>query len=491
VSTGSDRLQPTEVRGAGRQTMPTGFIAGVGGSKTRRQQAAMPRFISRRSDRELGPNSRTLLGRGQLAFLAQNSPIRLLTFLRDICPQVDFAITQDLAIAIPPEGLPIVAQNEKQETDEAGSKVIRDLWKSLPDEIGGLGGLQTTQMLVAKFTGTSALEAVPAKRLDGVARVWPVDPLTLAFDRDTPDSDMTVYQRQAGLTQWQRLRSTTFFWNAWNHWVDDPWGKSDYSTVLPEVLVDLALVQDLRDSVHNQAWPRKGVPFNWENTYKIAADIFHLSDKEKAKEFVANQFDMVRKKLKEIQPDEDILFDSSGGNLVPLPGGGYAGIEPVIDFFQKRIFWGCKKLPTMMGFGQNVSESFGTLSWIVQALELEKFRAFILEPIVKAAQLHLDLKGIPLTAAAKYTRLRTSDALVDAQTRSIEIQNELLLWANGLQTQEEVAVKLTGSGVVKPMDAPASMGNPNGNPSGNQGKAGVNPTGQSAAEQKASQKRTR
>lgn len=488
MSTASDRLVPQEVRGTGRETLPAGFVAG-GGSATIRPKGAIPRFISRRLERDFGWLGRSIGGRATLGVLAQTNPLRLLTHLPSLCPQADFAINQNLAIAIPPDGLPIVAVNEQKEVDAVGTLNIENLWKSLPNEIGGLAGLQGTQMLVGTLTGLCAIEAVPARKLNGVARAWPIDPLTLAFDRKTPDSDMTAYQRQSGNVQFKELRSTTFFWNAWNHWVDDPWGKSDFSTVLPEIIVDMALIQDIRDSVKNQAWPRKAVPFNWENTYKIAKDVFHLNDLEKAKEFVANQFDMVRKKLKEIQPDEDLVYDSSNGNIVPLTGGGYAGIEPVIKFFQQRIFWGLKKLPSMMGFAEDTSESFSTLSWVLQALELEKMRAFIVDPLVQVAQLHLDLQGIPLTAVAKYPRLRTTDALVEAQTRSIEIQNELLLWMNGAQSQEQFSVKLTGSKPDRAMAEPKSMGNPNGNAAGGQGAAGQNPSGQTSNEQNALQKR--
>lgn len=488
MSTASDRLVPQEVRGTGRQTLPSGFVAG-GSSVSIRPKGAIPRFISRRLERDFGFLGRSIGGRATLGVLAQSNPLRLLTHLPSLCPQADFAINQNISIAIPPEGLQIVAQNDQKEVDAAGTANIEALWKSLPNEIGGLAGLQGTQMLVGTLTGLCAIEAVPAKRLNGVARAWPIDPLTLAFDRQTPDSDMTAYQRQSGNVQFKALRSTTFFWNAWNHWVDDPWGKSDFSTVLPEILVDLALIQDIRDSVKNQAWPRKAVPFNWENTYKIAKDVFHLNDLEKAKEFVANQFDMVRKKLKEIQADEDLVYDSSNGTIVPLVGGGYAGIEPIIKFFQQRIFWGLKKLPSMMGFVDNLSESASTQAWMLQALELEKMRAFFLDPIVQVAQLHLDLQGIPLTAVAKYPRLRTTDALVEAQTRSIEIQNELLLWANGAQSQEQFSVKLTGSKPVRVMEEPASMGNPNGNVAGGQGNAGQNPTGETANDQKSRQRR--
>lgn len=492
----SDRKQRiATVRGQGRQTAPAGFAAsGLGTVSTSPQTVDSGRMqpnrvINRRMQRDLGGAGLTYPpSRSQLALFARTSPLRLLTYLRDISPQVDFAANQSLALAIPEEGLRIVALDDKKEIHEADTQHIEDLWATLPDEAGGLAGLQDTQMLVSMFCGVNAVEGVAGKQLQGLARVWPVDPLTLLFSRESQEADISVWQRQlGGVTNYVPLRSTTFFWNGWQKWVDDPWSHTPYATVLPEILVDMAMVQDIRDSVHANAWPRKAIPFNWENTYKIARDIMHITNIEKAKQFVNDQFELVKTKCKQIQPDEDWVYDASNGVLSPIVPGNYSGLEHVIKFFQQRIAWGVKKLPSMMGLADNTSESFSTLSWLTEARQLEKMRSFILLPLTKIAQLHLELGGRTTTASPMYERLRTSDALIDAQVRAIEIRNELLLWSNGFQSQEQVSIKLTGSKPVKAMDTPASMGNPNGNPGDSAGNAGQNPDGGTANDQKASQ----
>jgi hypothetical protein len=498
LSTASDRLVPKDVRGEGRQTIPANYLASiqtVGTAGTGRNGRGSPAilqqgYISRRMERDFGYGiaNQPGLGRFQIQQLALSHPTRLLTHLPSLSPQAGYSILQNLCLIIPEDGLAIVATDAKKEQSQVGTDAVEALWSSLPDEIGGLVGLETTQAYVGMLTGVTAVEGVPARRLEGLSRVWPTDPLTLMFKRLAKDADMTVYQRQAALgisSQIQELRSTTFFWNSWQKWVDDPWGMPYYnSTALAELLVDLAFVQDMRDAVHNNAWQRYGVPFNWENVYRIARDVFHITDINKAKEFANEQFNEVKKKLQEAQSDEAFLYDSSNGDVHTLTGANYQGVDPVIKFFQWRLGLACKDLPTMMGLADNASESFSTISWLIKAKAVEKLRTFVMKPIVQIAQLHLDLLGIPLKAVAKYERLRTSDALIDAQTRSIEIQNELLLWENGLQSQDEVAVKLTGSGPVKQMDTPASTGNPNGNPAQDVGKAGQNPSGEDSQDQK-------
>lgn len=429
-----------------RQTEPFGFPS--------RPAPGGENLIPKRTSLRLAD----MTGR-KLADMADSDPARLLTLLRHIHPGVSKAHWDVQMQAIGPEGLSIVAvrvdESGNETKDEAGTRAIQELWDSQPCELGGLAGIQSTLLTTTLFTGMAAAEGVPGPLLRGVYRVWPVDPLTLVFGRDSKDSDITPYQRQSVVLQGgaikaspnKRLNKETFFWRALHNWVDEPEGASPYQTVTREVIADLALIQDLRDAVHNGAWPRYVVGFNFKETYEIAVKVMGITDPEEAGQWVHNRFKALVNALKKMPADQNFVVDTAG-SVQALAAGNFAGIEAILAFLRQRIFWALKELPSLMGEAAH-SETYETVAFQVHTAGIETLRSVVLYPLVRIADLHLRLLGMRgLKAKAVYPRIRTSDALIDQQVEEYKIRNAAAKRDQRWQDQETSAIEVTGSGAV-------------------------------------------
>ena len=386
------------------------------------------------------------------------SPLRILTFLSEISPPVAYSCDMNLRLMIPAEGLGIVGgltatDGSGYEQNDKANSILDKLWDSLPDDIGGLHGLQTSLALTTMFAGMACLEAVPAKGLKaGVARIWPCDPLTIEFARPTPDSDIRPYQRQTlynggvivgGYNNLYPLNTNTFFWRALDNWPDSPYGTPQYATTLPEVLLQLAICKDLKDSIHANAWPTKAYGFNFKNANEIAVTYYHLNQ-EQAKEYVAQEYLNLRKNIAATNPDDAVIYDSEG-SVETLEAGDYSSLPAVLDYLRANLFWSMKELPALMGVDASNADSYNTISWLVKAQRLESMRAIIMAPLIKAANLHFRLLGLPYIARASYEKLRSADDLIQAQSEETKTRTITSQRDEGYISQDEAAIKISGS----------------------------------------------
>lgn len=430
----------------------------------------------------------------QLQQFAGTQPMRLLSLLPDIHPGIGLALWNALRLTCPIDGFEIAAVKKgvgdaDQIPDKDMTQALRDMWDNQPPEIGGLAGFQTQLTIQALFTGLACCECVPDSALKGIYRAWPVDSLTVSFGRIGRNDDVQPYQRQVhpqyspngvgpgqspGISsamaasfsvalygaQYIPLSRDRFFWSAIDPQVDDPYGRAPYATALSEVLADLALMQDLRDAVHNSAWPRTEVGVDLAALHKVAVEVYRISDPKKATEWVSARFAEIVKYVGSLGPGDNIVHDSSG-NVKTLQPGGFNGMEGVLTFLRNRLVMAVKTLPTLMGISEGAT-NFNSVEWTIYAEGLETLRAFIAEIILDVCNLHLRLIGSSSRAIARYEKIRTNDSLVEANTKSVEILNATNLEKLGYMSHDEACMTITGReafsdaqpGVIEPLAEP-------------------------------------
>lgn len=458
----------------------------------------------------------------QLQQFAGTQPMRLLSLLPDIHPGVGLALWNALRLTCPVDGFEVAAvkkgEGDQDEIpDPVGTQSLLDMWKSQPPEVGGLAGFQTQLTIQALFTGLACTECVPDAALKGIYRAWPVDSLTISFGRVGRNDDVQPYQRQVHPTaspiapasslpamagnftvalygaQYVPMSKDRFFWIAVDQQVDDPYGRAPYATALSEVLADLALMQDLRDAVHNSAWPRTEVGVDLAGLHRVAVEVYRISDPKKATEWVNNRFSDIVGYVASLSPGDNIVHDSSG-NVKTLQPGGFGGMEGVLTFLRNRMVQALKTMPTLMGISEGAT-NFNSVEWTIYAEGLETLRAIVAEIILSVCNLHLRLTGSSSVAVARYEKIRTNDSLVEANTKSVEILNATNLEKLGYVSHDEACMSITGKqafgpaqpGVIEPLpqSEPVATSSPAGEP-GSPVK-GTGKMGRSNAEKKVPQ----
>jgi hypothetical protein len=397
--------------------------------------------------------------RDGLQRVAEGSPLRLLKLLPEVHPAVGLALWNALRLACAPGDLNIVAvvdDGGAEDVDEAGSAALDALWRGLPREVGGFRGLQTMLTQEALLTGMPCLEAVPGARMRGLAQVWPVDSLSIAFKRDQATGEVVPLQRQLFLKTggekfqgYQVLKAETFFWLAVDPMVDEPYGRAPYAPAVAEALADIAMMVDLRDAIHHSAWPRYGHGFNFKEMHEVATTIYHLEDAE-AREWVQARFNEVMAQVASVRPDDDFVYDSAGDVKNLTPGDGFQAITGVLQFLRARVTQSLKSLPTLMGINDGSTQTYTTVEWGIYAAGLESVREIVADLIVNVANLHLRLLGMTCVAKTRVKPIRTTDGLLEAQSEKIRIDNEIRKVRLGWISEEEAAVAITGTPPVAP-----------------------------------------
>jgi uncharacterized membrane protein YgcG len=444
----------------------------------------------------------------QLATFATSQPMRLLALLPTIHPSVGYALWSALRLMFPADGFKIQVNQATLDSEGASkpddkAQVLLDAYwtEHLPQEIGGLNGLVTTMAIQALFSGLVCMECVPGVALNGVDRMWPVDSLSITFIRPGRNEDLEPYQKQLypnwgnigqggrpfwfgttpggqlaapaappqGGSRWQggpansntpaqqaamllgmnyvHMDKQRFFWRAIDADVDDPYGMAPYAACLSEILADLALMQDLRDAVHNAAWPRMQVGVNLAELHRVAVEVHRMTDATQAAKWVMDRFDDIVDYVGNLNADDNVVSDSNG-TVSMLQPGGFQGLEPVLNFLRQRIVQSLKTLPTLMGINEGAAMNTQSVEWGIYAAGLEAIRAIISEVVVKCANLHLRLLGVNSIAKAVYTPIRTNDELVGANTENIQLQNQQMHEKMGYKSHDEAAVAATGHKAV-------------------------------------------
>lgn len=393
--------------------------------------------------REAGAGA--ILSRESVERMVARSPLRLLSSLVDSHPALGLAVWNVLRLACIPGELRVVAQGVDGQVDEAATARLDELWEILPSEIGGLHGLQVQLTQEALLKGLICVEAVPAGRGKGIYQIWAVDSLTIGFQRSQQTGLLEARQKQR--SGWVDLDPETFFWRAIDALVDEPYGRAPYATAVGEVLLDSAMIQDLRDAIHNAAWPRLGHAFNFTEAYKTASEVYSLSAVDAA-EWVDKRFQEVLEHIGALQPDDNVAYDAQGDLKVIEGGQAFRAIDSALKYLRQRMTQSLKSLPTLMGINDGSTQTYTTVEWQIYAAGLESLRDAVVSLIVKCASLHLRLLGLPHKAVAEVDSIRTTDYLIEAQAEGLRIENARKKVRLGWTSHEEAAVEITGTGPV-------------------------------------------
>ena len=424
---------------------------------------------------------------------ASTYPMRLLSLLPDIHPSVGLALWNALRLSCPRDGFKLQVYKkqipgQQLEPDISGQQAIDAFWAQLPPEIGGLNGFQTQLTIQGLFTGLMTVEVVPDAVLKGLHRAWPVDSLSIWFARWNRNDDLWPYQRQrfpAGLGVYAGpqaipkpppgapsgpagmpailggafvpLNKENFMWRAIDSLVDDPYGRAPYGAALQEAIADLALMQDLRDAIHNAAWPRLEVGVDLQGLHKVAVEIYRISDPKKAADWVNERFQEVVSYVGQLNSSDNIVHSSTGTvkNMAP---GGWNGLQEILVFLRSRIVQALKTLPSLLGVGENTTQ-FTSVEWTIYVEGLENLRGITSDIIEWVGNQHLRRIGSTSYCKALYDKIKTNDALVEANTKAVQILNATNEEKLGYITHDEGSMKVVDHiaagpaqpGVIEPL----------------------------------------
>jgi hypothetical protein len=213
------------------------------------------------------------------------------------------------------------------------------------------------------------------------------------------------------------------------------------------------MMQDLRDSVKHAAWPRLKIGVNLSELHEVAANILNIRDPNAAAAWVQERFDAVCRYVQTLKADDAIVHDSQGTGTEKIDGGAF-NFDPILNFLRHRIVEALNSLPTLHGINDGNAQTYVSVEWAIYAAGLHTLRDVACFPLVRAANTHLRLLGMPLVAQLQAKPIRTNDDLQDAQTEATKILNAVAKRDQGWIDQEEASIEVTGTGPVGPAPEP-------------------------------------
>lgn len=429
-------------------------------------------FIPRRDalDPWGNPQRPAIMPIERLIALAALQPLRVLSWLPDLVPEVGKGVWNFQRLACHSDSVRLRAMKKSadgsMEEAKDGTAAIQDLFTSLPPEVGGFVGALSQNFLMTLFSGMCAVEAVPGKRNEGILQVWPIDCLTLRMKRDKVTGYVELWQRQLapktylyGSSEMQsgyvHLPDERMFWRSMDGFPEDPYGRAPMAPLLLPVLDLMTFMKDLLLAWHRVGSPKWDIGFDFKMFSEVARDVLGMVSAEQIRDYVQQEFERTKEMFDSLEADDSFFHDTSAKVSANGSGGAWPNVKPIFDILRWRIVTAMKQMPTLMGLTEGSTETWSGVDWQIHAKAAETMVEIAADPLIQASQLHLQLLGLPYVVEAEYAAVRANQRMVDAQAEQIEIANEQQKVYAGWETNDDAAMRVTGSGAVSEMDKDA------------------------------------
>lgn len=409
----------------------------------------------------------------------QTAPLRMLRVLCEIHPMAKMAHSNNAADVCLPDSTKIVAirrvtkRNEKTNEDETSEEIdsveTAELESFLNKYPGGLPGLQRALLKQLEWAGCYVMEAVPAKRGEGVLRGITVDPLSIL---PYPTEDGGWEYRQMTTSDWARSRGflnnlseipldpDTTFVLALDYDDDNPLGLPWFGAALQEMLKDLGQERNLTDILRAWAYAHTYFGFPVEETLELVRKNPKLLEGRgpdggdiTEEEYLDQEFAKFCEYLSTLNPDDPIVVPKGTEGKVLESGAGMAALDPMLKMRRHRLVMGLDQMPNRVGITEGGTQAYAEQQSQQDGRKLEFARWIINAGPVWLCNLHLRLQGKNLTARADTVSILPSDRHIDAKARALEVSTDYDLVDRGAMDPEEAAVKHTGSGSHDPARA--------------------------------------
>lgn len=313
------------------------------------------------------------------------------------------------------------ASNERYERDRSLKKVINQMLMSI----------------IVK--GDTAMEMVLTEDMNDVAFLSPVDPQLINWRVE--DGRLIPYQL---LT---RLDIPTFFYEGLDEWIDNPYGRSPILPALQMIMFQLQVLQDLKQVIHNQGYPRFDI--------KVVEEVLlnrmpiNIRNNEQQKQiWLNNQLSKIIDMYNGLDPDDAFVhFDSVEVDMAGGAKGGGALIDPqkLFDVIDNMIMAGLKTLSTILGRrSQGQTESFAKMEIKLYLTGVRAMQEVIESILSRALTLYLNIKGKQGIVEFKFDDVEIRTQLEQEQFKTTLINNAALMRDQGWITQDQAAEMVTG-----------------------------------------------
>ncbi|MGE0131929.1 MAG: hypothetical protein AB7U82_27915 [Blastocatellales bacterium] len=223
-----------------------------------------------------------------------------------------------------------------------------------------------------------------------------------------------------------------------------PYGRAPIHPALFPTLFLIALLRDLKRVVAQQGYPRLDLSISLE---KIMATLGDVEDPTKIADAVKQAISEVKSVYASLEPDDAYIHTDVVEVNRPvgaIDSSSLGAVDKLVLVLERMMVRALKTMPLMMAVAEGTSEANANRQWEIYDASIKSVQDLIqslLEGLFSVALRAAGLQGI---VEFRFDRLRASEALRDAQTEKLRIDNAKAKYNAGWITQDEASIEVTG-----------------------------------------------
>jgi hypothetical protein len=204
------------------------------------------------------------------------------------------------------------------------------------------------------------------------------------------------------------------------------------------------MLHDLRRVVAQQGYPRIDLEVISEKLLAMMpANI--KNDQVKAKEWVNACITEIKAAYAGLQPDDAFVhLDVTKVNrpVGTLDASSLKGCDGLIAALERFCVQSLKTMAFMLSINESTTETLANRQFDAYLAGISTIQHVVENVLQKQLTLALRVQGIQSDVRVRFSSLRGSERLRDAQAEAMELQNAFNRWAIGVDSMTEMAVRL-------------------------------------------------
>lgn len=369
----------------------------------------------------------------------------LVRLLADLSPEISNALYHFILLGN--AGYELKALGPDGNANESAQAVLDDFTDVLASRYGTLSGLFDSLLANAFMGGAFSAELILDRKGRKPIDLVTVEPRAFRYQQvQDPERGIVWQLGQFNLGKWINLEVPTVRYVPIHPIGNPPYGRPLISPAVFSSLFLIGLLRDLRRVVANQGYNRDDVSIDID----LLRDMMPEDINEQSDEFrdwVNGAITEVSDVVKQLEPDDTFVHAnaisvhraaSESGGLV----GNSQGATNLISALERMCVRALKTQPLVMGLSESVSETHANRQWEIHAAGIKSMQQMLESMLEYLFGVALQVQGVQATVSLKFSELRASEMLRDAQTEQMQIANARSKYELGIISQVQMANEL-------------------------------------------------
>ena len=290
-------------------------------------------------------------------------------------------------------------------------KVLEEEWRGFASRVNaisnaGLDGLIDIFHKNAFLRGCQMCEVEVGEGLTDIVDVYPIDPQTVTWEKETRDGKKVWVPYQQDFTRKIDLSKGNFFYVPTDPDNEDPRGNLIMGASLQPIDYQLQSLQDMAAVLRRQGYPRADISISRESYINsLPANI--RNNPRELSNALDEYYHYLKSVMRELEPTDDYIhYDDTtinqGGSTNPARSMDIRAFNEMTD---TQVMSGLKQLSVFANRNTGVTETWGTVQFRIYCSGIASIQRGSKRLIEEIAKLWLRIKGVQATAVFEHNAI--------------------------------------------------------------------------------------